>query len=168
MKGIKYIAIGLGSFLGLRYLIGLNRAKDKINIIVSGQKDSITAQGINILIKYNIQNPTRAKLKLTPPLIKLSVNNRLIASSAMQSVEIPQSAQDRSGRIIIEAFKETGVITTKILVPWLSIATISPLLVTRLQSTDPKDKLSIEIESIAQVYTLVGDYPFEDKSTIKL
>lgn len=168
MKAIKYIAIGLGSFLGLRYLVGLNRAKDKINIIVSGQKDSITAQGINILIKYNIQNPTRAKLKLTAPLIKLSVNKRLIASSAMQSVEIPENAKDRSGRIIIEAFKETGIITTKILVPWLSIATISPLLVTRLQSTDPKDKLKIEIETISQVYTLVGDYPYEDISTITL
>jgi hypothetical protein len=168
MKAIKYIAIGLGSFLGIRYLLGLNRAKDKININVSGQKDSITAQGITLLVKYNIQNPTRAKLKLTPPLIKLSVNGKLIASSAMQSVEIPQNVKDQSGRIIIEAFKETGIITTKILVPWLAIAAISPTLVTRLQSTDPKDKIKIEVETISQVYTLAGDYPYEDVSTIEL
>ena len=128
MKVIKYIAIGLGSFLGLRYLMGLNRAKDKININVSGQKDSITTQGITLLVKYNIQNPTRAKLKLTPPLIKLSVNGKLIASSAMQSVEIPQNVKDGLKIIPVENVEEVlkiALVRLPDAVEWIEVENFS-------------------------------------------
>ncbi|MBL4862840.1 MAG: hypothetical protein JKY09_07485, partial [Crocinitomicaceae bacterium] len=136
--------------------------------IVTGQKDKLTAQGISILIKYNIKNPTRATMKVTAPLIKLSFNGKLLASSTMQQVDIPQSSRDESGRIIIKAFTETGEISTKILVPWLSILSISPQLLTRLQSTDPNDKIKIGIETISQVYTMVGSYPMDEITTIEL
>lgn len=168
MKAIKYIAIGLGSFLGIRYLMGLKRAGDKINVKVSAERGSIDAKGITVLIKYNIQNPTRANLKLTPPLIKLLVNGKVLASSTMQSVNIPAAVKDDSGRIIIEAFKETGIITTSVLVSWLSLATFSPTILTRFQSKDPNDKVKIEIETISQVYTLAGDYPYDETTTIML
>ena len=168
MKAIKYIAIGIGSILGIRYLFSLNRAKDKVLTVVTAQRDKITAQGIGVLIKYNIKNPTRATLRMVPPLIKLSANGKLLASSTMQEVDIPSGAKDSSGRIVIEAFKETGEITSKILIPWLSIAQLVPQILTRLQSADAKDKVSVQIETLSHVYTRIGDYPFEDITTLKL
>ena len=168
MKKLKYIAIGLGSFLGIRYLISLNRAGEKVIIKVSGERGQITAQGIGVKIHYNIQNPTRAQIKMTPPLIKLSSSGQLIASSTMQSVEIPSFVKDAKGRIVMNAFAETGNITTEIVVPWLSVAAISPQLLTRLQSKDPKDKVNIDIETFSHLFTLAGDFPYEEKTSVSL
>ena len=168
MSKLKYIALGIGAFFGGRYLLSLSRAGNKIVTTVSGQKDQITAQGIGVKVKYNIKNPTKAKIKLTPPLIKLTVNGKLLASSTMQQVDIPEAVRDEKGRIKIEAFKETGEITSTILVPWLSVIGIGPQLMSRLQSNDPNEKVKIEVETISQIYTKVGDYPYEDKTTIQL
>lgn len=168
MKAIKYIAIGIGAFFGGRYLLSLGRASKKMITTVTGQRDNITAQGINILIKYNIKNPTRANMKMTAPLIKLSANGKLLASSTMQEVEIPAIAKDANGRIKIDAFKETGEITTRLQVPWLSVIGISPQLLARLQSSDSSEKVKIEVETIAQLYTSVGDFPYEEKTIIEI
>ena len=168
MNAIKYIAIGIGTFFGGKYLLSLNRARHKILTIVTAKRDKINAQGISVLLSYNIKNPTRANMKMRAPLIKLLFNGKLLASSKMQEVDIPQSVKDADGRIIIKAFKETGQITTKIQIPWLSVLSVSPQLLTRLQSQDANNKIKLEIETISQVYTLAGDYPLEEKTTINL
>tara|TARA_X000000950_G_C13650822_1_gene551639 strand:+ start:188 stop:694 length:507 start_codon:yes stop_codon:yes gene_type:complete len=168
MNALKYIAIGIGTFLGGKYLLSLNRASQKIITSVSGKKDKITTQGISILLSYNIKNPTRANMKMTAPLIKLSFNGELLASSTMQSVDIPISVKDSIGRIEIKAFKETGKITTQIMIPWLSVLSIGPQLMKRLKSQNTSDKIQLEIETISQVYTLAGDYPLEEITTIEL
>jgi len=168
MKSLKYIALGIGAFFGGRYLFSLNRAKNKILTVVRGQRGSITAQGISIRLKYNIKNPTRVNLKMTPPLIRLLFNGKLLASSTMQQTDIPGAAKDQSGRIIIKAFKETGEISTEILVPWLSVLAVSSQLLSRLQSQNPADKIKINIETSSQVYTQVGSYPFDELTSIEL
>ncbi|MGV6861011.1 MAG: hypothetical protein ACWA41_04520 [Putridiphycobacter sp.] len=168
MDALKYIAIGVGTFIGGKYLLSLNRARHKIVTMVTAKKDQLSAQGITIALRYNIKNPTRANMKMTAPLIKLSFNGKLLASSTMQAVDIPTSAKDNKGRIIIQAFKETGDITTKILIPWISVIGISPQLMSRLQSKDPNEKIQLEIETISQVFTLAGDYPLEELTTIEL
>jgi len=87
--------------------------------------------------------------------------------------QIPIS-QTKSANVEIENIsngnlnEETGEITTKILIPWLSVLSIGPQLMTRLKSQDPKDKIQLEIETISQVYTLAGDYPIEETTTIEL
>lgn len=169
MKALKYIAIGIGSFFTGRYLLSLSRASNKIVITVSGEKGQLSAQGIEILLKYNIKNPSRAKLKITPPLIKLLVNDKLIASSSMQSVDIPQTVKDDKGRILIQAYKETGIITTSILVPWISLLQVSPDLITRLkQAGTDNGKVSISVETLSQAFTTLGDFPIEDKTNVQL
>jgi len=52
------------------------------------------------------------------------------------TLDIPQSVKDTDGRIVIKAFKETEQITTKIQIPWLSVLSIGPQLLTKLQSQD--------------------------------
>jgi len=169
MKALKYIAIGIGSFFTGRYLLSLSRASNKIVITVSGEKGQLSAQGIEILLKYNIKNPSRAKLKITPPLIKLLVNDKLIASSSMQSVDIPLTVKDDKGRILIQAYKETGIITTSILVPWISLLQVSPDLITRLkQAGTDNGKVSISVETLSQAFTTLGDFPIEDKTNVQL
>jgi hypothetical protein len=166
MNAIKYIAIGIGTFFGGRYLLSLNRAKDKIATSVTAKKDNISAQGVSVLVSYNIKNPSRANLKIRAPLIKLLFNGKLLASSTLKEVDIPESVKDANGRIEIKAFKETGNISTTILIPWLSVLGVSPQLMTRLQNSN--ETIKIEIETLSQVYTLAGDYPLEETTTIEL
>ena len=168
MKAIKYIAIGIGAFFGGRYLLSLSRAGNKAIVSVSGKRGLISAQGINVTLNYNIKNPSRANLKITPPLVKLLINDKLVASSTMQNVEIPDSIKDSKGRISINAFSETGNITTSILVPWLSIVTISPDILSRLQSGDTAQKVQVSIETLSHAFTSIGDFPLDDKTTIQL
>jgi len=168
MKAIKYIALGIGAFFGGRYLLSLSRASNKTIVSVSGKRGLISAQGINVTLNYNIKNPSRANLKITPPLVKLLINDKLVASSTMQNVEIPDSIKDSKGRISINAFSETGNITTSILVPWLSIVTISPDILSRLQSGDTTQKVQVSIETLSHAFTSIGDFPLDDKTTIQL
>jgi hypothetical protein len=168
MSAIKYIAIGVGTILGGRYLYTLHRAKNQITTTVRGQKESINAQGVVLQLKYNIKNPTKARIRITPPLVKLSFNTILLASSTMKGVEIPPEVKDAENRIIIAPHSETGEITTRIIIPWLSVVRISSELMRKLQSTDPKEKLQVEIATIAQVYLPTGSYPLDDKTTIEI
>lgn len=168
MKAIKYIALGIGAFFGGRYLLSLSRASNKAIVSVSGKRGLISAQGINVTLNYNIKNPTRANLRITPPLVKLLINDKLVASSTMQNVEIPASVQDSKGRISINAFSETGNITTSILVPWLSIVTISPEILSRLQSGNTSQKVQVSIETLSHAFTSIGDFPLDNKTTIQL
>ena len=168
MKAIKYIALGIGAFFGGRYLLSLSRASNKAIVSVSGKRGLISAQGINVTLNYNIKNPSRANLKITPPLVKLLINDKLVASSTMQNVEIPDSIKDSKGRISINAFSETGNITTSILVPWLSIVTMSPDILSRLQSGDTTQKVQVSIETLSHAFTSIGDFPLDDKTTIQL
>jgi len=168
MKAIKYIALGIGAFFGGRYLLSLSRASNKAIVSISGKRGLISAQGINVTLNYNIKNPSRANLKITPPLVKLLINDKLVASSTMQNVEIPDSIKDSKGRISINAFSETGNITTSILVPWLSIVTINPDILSRLQSGDTAQKVQVSIETLSHAFTSIGDFPLDDKTTIQL
>lgn len=168
MKTIKYIALGIGAFFGGRYLLSLSRAGNKAIVSVSGKRGQISAQGINVALNYNIKNPSRANLKISPPLVKLYINEKLIASSTMKNVEIPASVQDSKGKISINAFSETGNITTTILVPWLSIVSISPTILSRLQSGDSTQKVQVTIETLSHAFTAIGDFPLDDKTIIQL
>ena len=168
MKAIKYIALGIGAFFGGRYILSLSRASNKAIVSVSGKRGLISAQGINVTLNYNIKNPSRANLKITPPLVKLLINDKLVASSTMQNIEIPDSVKDSKGRININAFSETGNITTSILVPWLSIVTISSDILSRLQSGDTAQKVQVTIETLSHAFTSIGDFPLDDKTIIQL
>ncbi len=169
-KAVKVLIIG-GAVVAVvagKYLLSLNRAQKKIVIVTTGRKDKISAQGISILIRYNLKNPTNVSMRMTPPLIKLSVNGKLIATSNMQMIDIPANVRDSSGKIIIPASNETGNIETRVLLPWISLASIGPDLIKRFQSTDSKDQITITVETISQVFSLVGSFPYEEKTTMKL
>lgn len=168
MKAIKYLVIGGAIVLTGKYLLSLNRAQQKIVIVATGKRGKISAQGISIVIRYNIKNPTKASMRMTPPLIKLSLNGKLIGTSNMQMNDIPADVRDKTGKIIIRAFNETGNIEANVLIPWISLATVGSDLIKRFQSTDPKDQIMVKLETISQVYSMIGNFPHEETMSIKL
>lgn len=168
MKAVTILIVGGAIVLTGKYLLSLNRAQHKIVIVTTGKKDNISVQGISVLVRYNIKNPTNANMRMTPPLIKLMVNGKLLATSNMQMIDIPTEVRDKSGKIVIRAFSETGNIETRVLIPWISLASIAPDLIQRIKSSDPKDQITVKVETISQVFSLVGSFPYEESTTMKL
>lgn len=167
MNPIPLIAI-TGAVLLSSYVYKLNKSQSKIVLVVTGAVEKISALGVTLLMKYNIKNPTSATMKMTPPLITLSVNGKQVATSDMQAIDIPEDARDENGRIIIRATAETGQIHSRVMIPWLSLATVAPDLITRFQNRDGKTKIAVKVVSQARVYTLVGGFPYEQITNLKV
>ena len=166
MKALKIIAIGGAVFLGGRYLFSLNRAGKKIVVKVGGRVNKVSLSGVEVILKYNIQNPTRSSIRMSAPLIKLTYNGKVLASSSMTLVEIPEDVQSTNGNIKIEPFKETGFITSSRLIPHLSLigtgANLLPRLKNKLLAQSEDDPITFEIETTSTVFTKVGSYPYDE------
>lgn len=167
MNAVTVIAIGGTLFLVGNYLYGINKSQYKIALVATGRVQKITTQGVVLMVFYNIKNPTSAAMRMSLPLIKISINGKQIATSNMQAASIPENAKD-GNRIIIRANAETGVIGSEVTIPWVSLASIAPDLIKRFKSPDDKNKISLKVETLAQVFTLVGSFPYETVSTIKV
>ncbi len=174
MNGLLKIALIGAGIIGAQQLFAkgsaLNRAREKMVTEVKGRKGSMSSQGVYIELTYNLKNPSKTDVEIIPPLIKLMVGGKVLASNDMNHADIPESARTESGRIRIAKFKETGEIRTQILIPWLSVLMhVGSNLMTRLQSNDEKDKVPVTVETNTHVYTLgAGNYPYDEQTTIML
>ncbi|MBI1836448.1 MAG: hypothetical protein HYR91_04195 [Flavobacteriia bacterium] len=107
-------------------------------------------------------------MRMTAPLITITVNGKQVATSSMQQIDIPEESRDDSGKIVIRANNETGDIQTEVMIPWIGLATIAPDLIARFQNPDTGGKTTIKVATNCRVYTLVGSFPYEQISTIKV
>lgn len=168
----KIITLTSLALLTTSYAYSIYNSQYKIAITATGKIYKVTAQGLTLMIKYNIKNPTGITLKMTPPLIVLSVNNKQLATSNMQIIDIPENARDKSGKIVLHATKETGDIEAQILVPWINVAQVIPDLAKRYTTPDPDakavKKIEVKITVHSQIYTLGGRIPYEQVSIMKI
>ncbi len=171
MNLLTKILIGGGIlFLG-KQLLSLNRAGNKIALEVGGKIQKIAIEGVVVVLKYNIKNPTTSSIQMAAPLIKLSYNGRLLASSSMALVEIPEDVRSASGKIAIKPHSETGFITTSIIIPYLSLLGAGANLIRRLKDSlagKPATPVKFEIETNSTVYTKVGNYPYDETTTVSI
>lgn len=168
MNSIALLSVTGALLLAGNYLYKLNKSQSKIVLVVTGAVEKISAQGVILLMKYNIKNPTSATMKMSPPLITLSVNGKQVATSDMQAIDIPEDARDDSGRIVIRATSETGQIHSRVMIPWIGLAMVAPDLIARFQNRDGKTKIAVKVVSQARVYTLVGNFPYEQISNLNV
>lgn len=172
MKALGIIVIGGAVFLGGRYLFSLNRAQNKAVIEASGKVDKVALNGVWVELKFNIKNPTNSNIEMAIPLVKLSHDGKILASSSMALVEIPEAVRTANGRIRIVPYNETGIISTKILLPLISLVGTGANLLTRLKNKlDPSAEqvaVKFQVEINSTVFTAVGNYPYDSISTIEV
>ena len=175
-KGAKIVIIGGVIYLGYKgyqYVQNLKRIEEQVVITTNAKKDKITLQGVTLLVEYNIKNPTGAYLKMSPPLIRILIEKTQVATSNMNSVEIPAEYRDSQNRIVIRPNQETGNIATYLTIPWIALAGLAPEIIKRLNTADTgtKDnpnKIDVEIELKATVFTLAGSLPYASTSKFKV
>ena len=172
MKAISIILIGGSALLVGKYLYSLNRAGQKAIVQVSGNVRKVTLEGVEVVLKYNIKNPTNTSIEMAAPLIKLSYNNKILASSSMSLVEIPEDVRSTNGNIRILPFKETGHVTTSILLAYPSLIGTGAQLIARMKSRldaqSEQEPIKFEIETTSTVFTKIGKYPYDEKVTITI
>lgn len=167
MKTFAIIAIGGLALAAGSYLYGINKSQYKIVLAVGGRIHKLSLQGVILKVSYNIKNPTTSVLRMSPPLIRITLNGKQVATSNMREIDIPEEARDND-KIIIRANNETGAIESEVIIPWLSLLTVAPDLVKKLQNQDGKTKLTIKVETQARVFTLFGAFPYEQTTTIQV
>ena len=167
MKTFAIIAIGGLALAAGSYLYGINKSQYKIVLAVGGRIHKLSLQGVILKVSYNIKNPTTSVLRMSPPLIRITLNGKQVATSNMREIDIPEEARDND-KIIIRASRETGAIESEVIIPWLSLLTVAPDLVKKLQNQDGKTKLTIKVETQARVFTLFGAFPYEQTTTMKV
>ena len=171
MKVLKTALVVGGLILGGKYLLSLSRAGKKIAVDVSGRIHKIAIEGVVVVLKYNIKNPTTSSIELAAPLVKLAYNGKILASSSMALVEIPEKARTDDGRIRINPHSETGFITTSIIVPYMSLLGAGADLIRRLKGSmdgNSENPVNFEVETNSTVYTKVGNYPYDETTTITI
>lgn len=170
MSGLKYLIGGagvVGVILGTRYFIRLHRLSNKSVVEFRGRVHKLDFKGLDIALEYNIKNPTSKEVRMSVPLISLSYKGSVIASSAMDATEIPETSKDKDGRIVIAIHKETGFISTHVLIPLLSIPTVAKDLIVKLNAPE-REKLKFSITTTATIYTDGKEFPYDDTQIIKI
>lgn len=170
MNILSILAVGGALFYTGRYLYRINDSQYRIVIVVSGNIYKFSIEGVTLKLTYNIKNPTATNMKMTPPLIVLSINGKQVGTSNMEKIDIPEQSRDSSGKILIQAGEETGKIETEVLIKWVDLAMISPALVKRFMSyKDPKaKKIKVKVDTTCRIYTNIGNvsFPYQQTNTI--
>jgi hypothetical protein len=171
MSWIKTIAIGGAIFLVGRHFLSLNRASKTAAVDVGGRVHRVSIEGIELMLDYNIKNPTRSRMEMAVPLIKLIYNGTVIATTSMSQVVIPEAVRSASGRIRIEPFKETGIISTPVLLPYLNLISVGANLISRLKDRltgQPDQPIKVEIQTTTTFFTALASIPYDEKQIIDL
>jgi DNA-directed RNA polymerase subunit K/omega len=167
MNAFTVIAVGGTLVLVGNYLYGINKSQYKIALVATGRVQKISVSGVVLRVQYNIKNPTAATMRMSAPLIKISVNGKQVATSNMQTTDIPEESRD-GDKIVIRANTETGAIASELIIPWIALAGVAPDLITRFKNPDGKNKISLKVETLCRIFTMVGSFPYESVSTIKV
>lgn len=171
MRTASKILIGGVIFYLGKHVYSLNRAKNKIATDVGGRLHKLGMEGVEVALKFNIKNPTSASIKMTAPLIKLSYNGKILATSSITRLEIPEDARSASGKIKIKPESETGFITTRMLIPYLSLLGAGANLLQRLKATlegREDTPVLLQVATTSHVQSAIGTFPYDDLVTIEV
>jgi len=172
MKVINDILNNGAVFLDGRFPCSLIRTGNKIVVQIGDRVNKVSFEGVEVILKYNIQNPIYSSINMSTLLMKVSHDGKILVSSSKELVEIPEDVRSTNG-VTIKSFKETGVITMSILLPALSLIGTDVNLITLLKNrliadSETQETIKFKIETTATVFTNVGKIPYDDKSIIEI
>lgn len=171
MKLVNGIIIGGIAAFVIRYIYNLKRAENKTAVAIGARVHKLLTQGVELHVDYNIKNPSASNMEMAIPLIKLFHKGTLLASSSLDPFITKTGQTSVSGdRIRIGAHSETGIITSRILVPYLSMVGLGTdlfkALRDRLDGGNQKVKLDVEVNTT--LFTKLANIPYDDRQTIEI
>lgn len=95
---------GAGLFFGGRYLMRLNRLNTELETVMTAKIHKVSLAGITIRVDVQLKNPTKGKIKLKYPFVKIQHEGKTIGSSQAvnQDIEVPSFGEARIEAIMID------------------------------------------------------------------
>lgn len=173
MKRSTIALIGAGVVLawGGHYFWNALRTQNQAAVVIRAAAEKMTWDGIMIRARFNIKNPGNRPIVMAIPLIKILYKGSLLGASSLSEVDIPDAAKDSQGRMLIPANGETGVISTRITFPLLSMVGLGANLVAIIKGRikGEGEKVKLNVETLSTIYTPVGaQLAYSDKQVIEI
>ncbi len=145
---------GTGLFLGGRYLWQMNRLNTNLEMVITAKLHSVTLAGIRIRVDVTLKNPTKGKIKIMFPFVKIMHEGKTVGSSQSvnKEIEIPSF-----GQAVIEAI--------------MIDITFSQLLINAwgmYQLVKEGKPVVVQVKVMSAIKMLWGDQPYEQTQDITL
>jgi hypothetical protein len=155
---VKKILIGTGITAVLAgaatYAVRLSRTSREIVIVPSAMLHKFSLGGLTLRVDVKIKNPTRSKLMIKYPFVKINYKNATIGSSQAvnRDLEIP-------------AFGEVVISEIMIDIPLMGIFSLAGDLIKSLQGGEA---IKVEVRTLTQINLRWRKLPVEQKQEITL
>ncbi len=155
---LKKILIGTGITAAVAgvvtYVRRLNKTANELVVVPSMMLHKITLQGLVIRVDVKLKNPTRTKLKMKFPFIKLIYKDNVIGSS---------NAVDKD--ILIPAFGEAIADQIMVEIPLLGVFSLAGEL---LKSINSGESVKLHVRTLTSIDLGWKKLPYEDSQEITL
>jgi hypothetical protein len=151
---IKQIVIGAGALAaiaGATYLLKLNRLSNELESVTKVAIHKVSLGGIDLQINVKLKNPSGGSLKVKHPFVKLTYEDKTIASSTIRDkdIEIPK-------------FSEVDLNPIMVNISFLTLATTVPHL---LKEYREKGTLNLVVKTVT---TINDNLPYTKTDVITL
>lgn len=158
MGAIKKIAIGSAILAaiggGIAYVTRLNRVSKELVVVPKVIIHKLAFDGITLRVDARLKNPTRTRLKLKFPFVKLMYRDTVIGSSQMVNKDI-----------IIPAYGEASVDKMMVTIPLLGIFSVVGDL---LKSLTDGSAVMLKVKTMSTIDLGWRKQPYEDVKEVSL
>jgi hypothetical protein len=146
------IAIGTGIVAaiggGIAYVMRLNRLAEELVVVPTVMLHKVDLTGIWLRVDVVLKNPTRAKVKMNFPFIKLLYKDAVIGSSQAVSKEIT-----------IPKYGETVINAIMIQIPLMGVFSLGSEILSAIQSQSP---IKLGVRTLTTIDLGWKKFPYED------
>lgn len=146
--------VGVGIYAGIRYMFGLKKMQDEIEIIPTVNIHKLDLKGLVIKIDVQMKNPTQGTVNLQFPYVKLQYKGSVIGSSSVinKFIKIP-------------AYGEAKIEEIMITIPLLNIFSLGVALYKALQN---KETVKLDVRVLTAIQTPINKIPYESSTEVLL
>lgn len=145
---------GAGLFFGGRYLMQMNRLENELETVITAKIHKLSLSGITLRVDVQLKNPTKGKIKMNYPFVKILHDGKTIGSSqsVKQEVEIPSFGEARIEAVMID-------------LPYSQLLINAWNMVQLIQDGKP---VTVQVKVISSVKMIWGDQPYEEMKEVTL
>lgn len=145
---------GAGLFFGGRYLMQMNRLENELETVITAKIHKLSLSGITLRVDVQLKNPTKGKIKMNYPFVKILHDGKTIGSSQSvnQEVEIPSFGEARIEAVMIE-------------LPYSQLLLNAWNMAQLIQEGKP---VAVQVKVLSSLKMLWGDQPYEEVKEITL
>jgi hypothetical protein len=144
--------VGVGIYAGIKYMLGLQKMQQEIEIIPSVNIQKLDLKGLVIRIDVQMKNPTQGTINLQFPYVKLQYKGTVIGSSSAinKYIKIPSYGEAKIEEILIT-------------VPLLNIFSLGVALYKALQN---KETVKLDVRVLTVIQTPINKIPYESSTEV--